>query len=58
MAGRSVGIIANDYLISTAPGMTWSGTVFHARDPEPIRQRFLKEFCVGTARVPEQEVQA
>ena len=56
--GEQSGIIANDYLISTAPGMTWSGTVFHARDPEPIRQRFLKEFCVGTARVPEREVQA
>jgi hypothetical protein len=40
------GVIANSYEISTAPGLSWAGTYFHARDPEPIRQRFLKEFCV------------
>jgi hypothetical protein len=52
------GVIANSYEISTAPGLSWAGTYFHARDPEPVRQRFLKEFCVGPALIPDPEVQS
>lgn len=51
-------IIANSYEISTAPGLSWAGTYFHARDPEPIRQRFLKEFCVSPAVGATQAVQS
>jgi hypothetical protein len=51
------GVIANSYEISTAPGLSWAGTYFHARDPEPVRQRFLKEFCVSPAVGAAQAVQ-
>jgi len=52
------GTVSRRYEISTAPGLTWVGTTYHTRDPEPIRQRFLKEFCLGPALLPEPEVQS
>jgi hypothetical protein len=52
------GTVSRRYEISTALGLTWVGTTYHARDPELIRQRFLKEFCVGPALLPEREVQS
>lgn len=52
------GVIANSYEISTAPGLSWAGTYFHARDPEPVRQLFLKEFCLSPAVGATQAVQS
>lgn len=55
--GEQPGTESRRYEISTAPCLTWVGTTFHARNPEPIRQRFLKEFCAGPALAPEQGAQ-
>lgn len=49
------GTVSRHYEISTAPGLSWIGNTFHARDPEAIRQRFLKAFGVATVP-PGQEV--
>lgn len=43
------GTDVRQYEISTAPGLTWVGTMVYAADPEAVRQCFLREFCVAPA---------
>lgn len=44
------------YEISTAPGLSWLGAMVYADDPEAVRQRFLREFCVTPALLPPAKV--
>ena len=50
------GTVSNAYEISTAPGLSWSGTMVYADDPDAVRRRFRDEFCV--LRGPKPQVRA
>lgn len=51
------GAVSRPYEISTAPGLSWSGTMVYADNPAAVRQRFLDGFCM-TAPGPGREVRA